>query len=124
MGPEAQGEAGDVAGCGKDVEAPRGAYTSPLVAGVKGQVPRDLELFSNIPGRGLTGPASRRRGGPTSSSSSASPASSEAATPGSPTPGASNVSGPAEGRPKRACIKPHHLVVGSPTNPRFNGTKR
>ena len=36
MGPEAQGEARDVARCSKDVEVPRSSSTSPPVTGVEG----------------------------------------------------------------------------------------
>ena len=105
MGPEAQGEAWDAARCSKDVEGPHSSSTSPPVAGVEGQVPGDLEPFSNILGRGVKGPASGRSG-PTSapSLSTKTPSLATSSSPGT-LPGAS-VSGPVEGHPKRNNVKP------------------
>ena len=114
MGPVTQGEARDVARCDKDVVAPRSSATSPPVMGVKGQVPGDLEPFSNL-GKGDRGQQGTKDQGPGA----------EEARPGSSAPGTESlVSGPAEGRPKRAVKQPVHLVVGSPAVPRSKRTLR
>ena len=111
MGPVVQGEARDVAVEGKDVVEPCGSTTSPPVAGVEGRWPGDLELFSNLGevDRGMLG--STRPGSPGARSGKSDGGGKSAVShPASSGPDKTSarvvVSGPSEGRPKRACVKP------------------
>ena len=102
---------------GKDAGGPRGASASHPASGVEGQVPGDLEPFSNL-GKGDRGQGTKDQG----------PGAQEATRPvssarGTGT-GSSLVSGPTEGRPKRACKQPVRLAVGSKPKPQSKRTVR